>query len=125
MASLRTMPSRRRRNGRVMLGDAASPQIGFIPARAREEWLRLNRLLDRIGPTPCQSGDPEAWWASKPVDRALKAIEACYRCQAQDACLTYALAADERFGIWGGMLPEERRSCRWRQARASPSRSAR
>ena len=30
-----------------------------------------------------------------------------------EACLSYAVAADERYGIWGGTLPEERRGIRW------------
>jgi len=37
---------------------------------------------------------------------------ACRLCGARQACLTYALAADERFGIWGGTLPEERQALR-------------
>jgi WhiB family redox-sensing transcriptional regulator len=29
-------------------------------------------------------------------------------------CLAYAITADERFGIWGGLDPEQRRSLRRR-----------
>ena len=38
-----------------------------------------------------------------------EAVDACCACPAMDACLAYALAADERRGIWGGTLPDERR----------------
>ncbi len=32
----------------------------------------------------------------------------CSGCCVRAECLDYALAADERHGIWGGMTPEER-----------------
>ena len=33
----------------------------------------------------------------------------CLGCEVKDACLEYALANDERFGIWGGLSERERR----------------
>ncbi len=33
----------------------------------------------------------------------------CLGCEVKDACLEYALANDERFGIWGGGLSERER----------------
>ncbi|MBU3751599.1 MAG: WhiB family transcriptional regulator, partial [Mycobacterium sp.] len=33
----------------------------------------------------------------------------CLGCEVRDACLDYALANDERFGIWGGLSERERR----------------
>ena len=33
----------------------------------------------------------------------------CLGCEVRDACLEYALANDERFGIWGGLSERERR----------------
>lgn len=97
-----------------------SPASGFgaIPATARDAWLTLTELLDRVGPVPCCTGDAEAWWpARRPLTSAvLRALDACHRCPAQEPCLSYALAADERFGIWGGTLPDERRAMRWNEA---------
>src|SRR6266511_746616 len=46
--------------------------------------------------------EPEPWYA-----RAAKRI--CQTCVVQVECLEYALANDERFGIWGGMSERERR----------------
>ena len=99
--------------------DPASLALGSVPAEARDAWLELNGVLDRVGTVPCQCGDPEAWWppARKPFHAALRAVAACHGCAAQDACLAYALAADERFGIWGGTLPDERRALRRRRRR--------
>lgn len=40
---------------------------------------------------------------AQPVPR-LRAVTACQRCPAGDACFDYALVAGEREGIWGGTL---------------------
>lgn len=34
----------------------------------------------------------------------------CDGCTVREPCLEFALAAGERFGIWGGLTPQERRS---------------
>jgi hypothetical protein len=36
-------------------------------------------------------------------------------------CVDYALAADERFGIWAGTLPDERWDMQLRAAKTSPA----
>lgn len=36
----------------------------------------------------------------------------CCACEERVACLEYALAHDERFGVWGGLSEEERRRLR-------------
>lgn len=82
-----------------------------IPPGALPEWLRLATLVDEIDAVPCRTSDPEAWWPDrKEVDDfpARMALDACTVCAAQDACLDYAVAADEREGIWGGLTPAER-----------------
>jgi hypothetical protein len=83
-----------------------------IPPQARTEWLRLSALVDEIGAVPCRTSDPEAWWPDKkhmdaPATRM--AVQGCWRCPAREACLDYAVAANEREGVWGGLLPSERR----------------
>jgi hypothetical protein len=91
---------------------AADRSPWAIPPGALTEWLSLSAQIEDAGTVPCRSGDPEAWWPDrKSVDGAAAqgAVEACCGCPAMDACLAYALAADEREGIWGAMLPDERR----------------
>lgn len=39
------------------------------------------------------------------------------KCPVQAECLKYALAADEEFGIWGGLDPRERQNLKRRRAR--------
>ncbi|MGK5632451.1 WhiB family transcriptional regulator [Streptomyces sp. URMC 123] len=36
----------------------------------------------------------------------------CGACEGRAACLEYALANDERFGVWGGLSENERRHLR-------------
>ena len=42
--------------------------------------------------------------------REAKAV--CQSCEVRQQCLEYALANDERFGIWGGLSERERRRLR-------------
>ncbi len=37
------------------------------------------------------------------------AVRACWQCPARAACLDYAIAADERAGVWGETLPAVRK----------------
>ena len=83
-----------------------------IQAKALAEWLRLAELVAEIGAVPCRTSDPEAWWPDKRETGTFEtrmAVDACSICGARDACLSYALAADEADGMWGGTLPDERR----------------
>lgn len=82
-----------------------------IPPQALAEWLTLAALVDEIGAIPCRTSDPEAWWPDKKEVGDLSArmaLDACSVCSARDACLAYALAANEREGIWGGLTPADR-----------------
>jgi hypothetical protein len=88
-----------------------------VPAKAAAQWLVLREALDAVGPVACQTTDTEAWWPDGKDSRrpaARMAVEACRRCAAAGPCLAYAIAADHRYGIWGGTLPEDRRAMRWR-----------
>ena len=38
----------------------------------------------------------------------------CLACEVRGECLEYALANDERFGIWGGLSERERRKLKKR-----------
>ncbi len=56
----------------------------------------------------CAQTDPEAFFPEKGGStRDAKRI--CTSCEVRDQCLEYALANDERFGIWGGLSERERR----------------
>jgi WhiB family transcriptional regulator, redox-sensing transcriptional regulator len=56
----------------------------------------------------CAQTDPEAFFPEK-GGSTREAKRVCGRCEVRSECLEYALAHDERFGIWGGLSERERR----------------
>jgi WhiB family transcriptional regulator, redox-sensing transcriptional regulator len=56
----------------------------------------------------CQQTDPEAFFPEK-GGSTRPAKRVCRACEVRAECLEYALAHDERFGIWGGVSERERR----------------
>ena len=72
----------------------------------------------------CKGIDPELFFSSEEepnkqerFEREATAKAVCNRCAVRPECLSYAIAAGERYGIWGGLNPQERRAA----ARASTS----
>jgi len=74
---------------------AADPAMDFLD----EQWQE--RAL-------CSQTDPEAFFPEK-GGSTREAKRICTGCEVRDECLEYALAHDERFGIWGGLSERERR----------------
>jgi WhiB family redox-sensing transcriptional regulator len=71
----------------------------------------------------CTASDPENFFP--PSDSpATEARQICVQCLVRVQCLAYAVAADEPFGIWGGLDTQERRSLRRRLQRRQTSASA-
>lgn len=56
----------------------------------------------------CAQTDPEAFFPEK-GGSTREAKKICTGCEVRSECLSYALAHDERFGIWGGLSERERR----------------
>ena len=56
----------------------------------------------------CAQTDPEAFFPEK-GGSTREAKRVCLACEVKAECLEYALAHDERFGIWGGLSERERR----------------
>jgi WhiB family redox-sensing transcriptional regulator len=69
-----------------------------------EEWQ--DRAL-------CAETDPEAFFPEK-GGSTREAKRICSGCEVRAECLEYALAHDERFGIWGGLSERERRKLKRR-----------
>lgn len=68
----------------------------------------------------CAQTDPESFFPDKGGTSApAKAV--CRRCDVRAECLEYALAHDERFGIWGGLSVRERRKLKQQRPRKPPS----
>ncbi len=61
----------------------------------------------------CAETDPEAFFPEK-GGSTREAKKICTGCEVKAQCLEFALANDERFGIWGGLSERERRRLRRR-----------
>jgi WhiB family redox-sensing transcriptional regulator len=92
--------------GPMPLGVNGRPQLSVVPdffdedpATPEDQWQE--RAL-------CAQTDPEAFFPEK-GGSTREAKRICQGCEVRDACLEYALAHDERFGIWGGLSERERR----------------
>jgi WhiB family redox-sensing transcriptional regulator len=59
----------------------------------------------------CAETDPEAFFPEK-GGSTREAKKICTGCEVRAECLEFALANDERFGIWGGLSERERRRLR-------------
>ena len=80
-------------------------EIALVSAGAVDEELRWQeRAL-------CAQTDPEAFFPEK-GGSTREAKKVCLGCDVRPECLEYALSADERFGIWGGLSERERRRLR-------------
>jgi WhiB family transcriptional regulator, redox-sensing transcriptional regulator len=56
----------------------------------------------------CRTQYVDAWYAERP-DLIEFAKHVCRSCPVQSPCLSHAIEADERYGIWGGLTYLERR----------------
>jgi WhiB family transcriptional regulator, redox-sensing transcriptional regulator len=63
----------------------------------------------------CAQTDPEAFFPEK-GGSTREAKRVCQSCDVRAECLEYAIANDERFGIWGGLSERERRRLKRRGA---------
>lgn len=57
----------------------------------------------------CRTENPELFYAEHPGPRQEAAAAICAACPVTSQCLQYAQATDERWGMWGGLTPAERR----------------
>lgn len=74
-------------------------------------WLRL---------AACRGMDPSLFHPEVGNNADSRfAREACRSCSVQDECLDYALANNERLGIWGGLGEKERRRVRRQRSQAA------
>ena len=81
--------------------------LGVPGLRRAEEEERLSWQTDAL----CAQTDPEAFFPEK-GGSTREAKRICDGCEVRSECLDYALANDERFGIWGGLSERERRRIR-------------
>jgi WhiB family redox-sensing transcriptional regulator len=91
--------------GQDVLGMAGVFDAGFPGVDGEEQGWQERAL--------CAETDPEAFFPEK-GGSTREAKKICTGCEVRAECLEYALANDERFGIWGGLSERERRRIRRR-----------
>lgn len=107
--------------GYSAVGSTPQTHSGAETAGTVGERAHLSLVPDAFGLAPltpddpewqeralCAQTDPEAFFPEK-GGSTREAKRICMGCEVRDACLEYALAHDERFGIWGGLSERERR----------------
>jgi WhiB family transcriptional regulator, redox-sensing transcriptional regulator len=64
----------------------------------------------------CSRQDPDTFFPP-PREAADAALALCRRCEVLGSCLAWALDAGDRYGVWGGTTPRERRAMTvvWRE----------
>ena len=81
------------------------------PTRLQDVWV--NRAACKALPTelffPAGELDDQA------VEQAEEAKAVCAACPVRTACLEFAIATNQPYGIWGGANASERRSIRRRR----------
>lgn len=94
----------RRRQPRRLVTGSVWDRLGLDVAGAG--WMR-----DGL----CAQTDPDAFFPAKGVPNQ-PAKRVCVGCPATGDCLAYALAHNERFGVWGGTSERQRVVLRRRRA---------
>ncbi|SDP59282.1 Transcription factor WhiB [Pedococcus dokdonensis] len=97
--------------------DPGSEQAVTLTASLSGLELRQRRQLIGDHGLCRSSPHPEHWWPEhpknvSPIQRRAYAARLCANCPVIGHCLQYAVAADERHGIWGGQSEEQRRAVR-------------
>jgi WhiB family redox-sensing transcriptional regulator len=90
--------------GNAMSGQGIAGLLGIGTEADAESWQEQ---------ALCAETDPEAFFPEK-GGSTREAKKICTGCEVKAQCLEYALANDERFGIWGGLSERERRRLRRR-----------
>jgi len=97
--------------------------VGPGPAHLLEDVVTLTwtrtidwDMDDWRDQSACRDTDPDLFFPVGTTGLALDQIDAakavCGTCEAQSACLEFALATNQESGIWGGTSEEERRKLR-------------
>lgn len=79
--------------------------LATAPAREADDGPDRGFFADAL----CAQTDPEVFFPEK-GGTTKEAKRICARCEVRDACLTFAVEGDERFGVWGGLSERERRN---------------
>jgi WhiB family redox-sensing transcriptional regulator len=93
-----------------------TPAPAAAPSSGAQPWTDLSPVANAAWRLEalCAETDPEAFFPEK-GGSTRDAKRVCTGCAVRAECLEFALANDERFGIWGGLSERERRRLRLQQ----------
>jgi WhiB family transcriptional regulator, redox-sensing transcriptional regulator len=74
----------------------------ILPERSDSEWMSR---------AECANYPPD-WWFPARGQPSPQARSVCLSCPVRTECLDYAIAHNERHGIWGGLSEKQRRLIR-------------
>lgn len=94
------------RSGPEMTDGVTAPRLSLVATGFDEMFESIEEQWQERA--LCAQTDPEAFFPEK-GGSTREAKRICMGCEVRDECLEYALAHDERFGIWGGLSERERR----------------
>lgn len=60
----------------------------------------------------CAQVDPDLWFPEKGSNTSHLAKRICHDCPVKSPCLQYAIASNQKFGVWGGHTSHELRQLR-------------
>ena len=81
------------------------------PPRQQQDW----RARAACRALPSDLFFPAGELEEEAVEQAEEAKAVCARCPVRTACLEFAIATNQPYGIWGGASASERRSIRRRR----------
>lgn len=80
-------------------------ELGPMMDNNREPWMN---------DAACRGEDPDIFFSTERSDE-LKAVRICREeCRVAMDCLEYAVKTNQKFGVWGGTPPAERKRIRKR-----------
>ncbi len=100
---------------------AHGDQQSYVPALEALASALGDERFAWHGYANCSGVDPDLFFPERGASTR-EAKEVCRGCVVREDCLEWALAAGEKFGIWGGTSERERR--RIRKARRAQSGNA-
>lgn len=104
------------------------PRIHKALMRSKNQWELWQELQVAIdnAPTvvPC-TNFPDAFFGDSAAGAAMSDIrmakQMCNLCPIRRECATYAIEADEEWGVWGGLSAQERK--RYKRLHGSPRKA--
>jgi WhiB family redox-sensing transcriptional regulator len=87
-------------------------------------YIELQKAIEESPIIPaCQTTDPEIWYGTEDEPKSFRFRQAKQLCSffpAIKECATNAIVADEPFGVWGGLSPEERKNLKNKHKKRAP-----